>query len=82
VKNLHVVAHVNQDDASAPRERDITLLYKVEPGVFTFFSTVGTFFFETSGSKAFQTKASVSMLRSWRTFQKTWSKLVPLGVIL
>ncbi|KAG2066034.1 DNA mismatch repair protein [Suillus decipiens] len=33
VKNLHVVAHVNQEDASAPRERDITLLYKVEPGV-------------------------------------------------
>jgi len=36
VKNLHVVAHVNQEDASAPRERDITLLYKVEPGVFPF----------------------------------------------
>lgn len=36
VKNLHVVAHVNQEDASAPRERDITLLYKVEPGVFSF----------------------------------------------
>jgi DNA mismatch repair protein MSH2 len=35
VKNLHVVAHVNQEDASAPRERDITLLYKVEPGSFT-----------------------------------------------
>jgi hypothetical protein len=34
VKNLHVVAHVNQEDASAPRERDITLLYKVEPGLF------------------------------------------------
>ncbi|KAG1859573.1 hypothetical protein DFJ58DRAFT_726286 [Suillus subalutaceus] len=33
VKNLHVVAHVNQEDASTPRERDITLLYKVEPGV-------------------------------------------------
>ncbi|KAG1902378.1 DNA mismatch repair protein [Suillus fuscotomentosus] len=25
--------HVNQEDASAPREKDITLLYKVEPGV-------------------------------------------------
>ncbi|KAH7924717.1 DNA mismatch repair protein [Leucogyrophana mollusca] len=33
VKNLHVVAHVNRDDASAPQDRDITLLYKVQPGV-------------------------------------------------
>ncbi|EED80646.1 predicted protein [Postia placenta Mad-698-R] len=32
VKNLHVVAHVSKSDDSA-RERDITLLYKVEPGV-------------------------------------------------
>ncbi|KAI6001586.1 DNA mismatch repair protein [Pisolithus orientalis] len=31
VKNLHVVAHVGQEDGS--QERDITLLYKVEPGV-------------------------------------------------
>lgn len=31
VKNLHVVAHVGQEDGS--HERDITLLYKVEPGV-------------------------------------------------
>ncbi|KAG1852206.1 DNA mismatch repair protein MutS, partial [Suillus subluteus] len=29
----HVVAHVNQEGASAPRERDITLSYKVEPGI-------------------------------------------------
>ncbi|KAG1814852.1 muts domain V-domain-containing protein [Suillus variegatus] len=33
VKNLHVVAHVNQEDASVLREKDITLLYKVKPGV-------------------------------------------------
>ncbi|KAH0834904.1 DNA mismatch repair protein [Lanmaoa asiatica] len=31
VKNLHVVAHVGQEEGS--QERDITLLYKVEPGV-------------------------------------------------
>ncbi|KAG6332316.1 hypothetical protein ID866_6775 [Astraeus odoratus] len=31
VKNLHVVAHVGQDNNS--QERDITLLYKVQPGV-------------------------------------------------
>ncbi|KIJ14608.1 hypothetical protein PAXINDRAFT_163339 [Paxillus involutus ATCC 200175] len=31
VKNLHVVAHVGQEESS--QERDITLLYKVEPGV-------------------------------------------------
>ncbi|KAF8434863.1 DNA mismatch repair protein [Boletus edulis BED1] len=31
VKNLHVVAHVGQEQGS--QERDITLLYKVEPGV-------------------------------------------------
>ncbi|KZT68906.1 DNA mismatch repair protein [Daedalea quercina L-15889] len=32
VKNLHVVAHVsNSDDGT--RDRDITLLYKVEPGI-------------------------------------------------
>ncbi|QRV82157.1 DNA mismatch repair protein MutS [Ceratobasidium sp. AG-Ba] len=32
VKNLHVVAHVNQT-GDTKQERDITLLYKVEPGV-------------------------------------------------
>ncbi|GBE87515.1 DNA mismatch repair protein msh-2 [Sparassis crispa] len=32
VKNLHVVAHVSKSD-EATRDRDITLLYKVEPGV-------------------------------------------------
>ena len=32
VKNLHVVAHVSDSDTQA-KERDITLLYKVEPGV-------------------------------------------------
>lgn len=31
VKNLHVVAHVSSD--SADTSQDITLLYKVEPGV-------------------------------------------------
>ncbi|KIK97618.1 hypothetical protein PAXRUDRAFT_824778 [Paxillus rubicundulus Ve08.2h10] len=31
VKNLHVVAHVGREESS--QERDITLLYKVEPGV-------------------------------------------------
>jgi DNA mismatch repair ATPase MutS len=30
VKNLHVVAHVNSGEGG--KERDITLLYKVEPG--------------------------------------------------
>ncbi|EIM82088.1 DNA mismatch repair protein [Stereum hirsutum FP-91666 SS1] len=34
VKNLHVVAHVSKaDETSKSKERDITLLYKVEPGV-------------------------------------------------
>jgi MutS domain V len=33
VKNLRVVAHVSDSD-SQPKERDITLLYKVEPGMF------------------------------------------------
>ena len=33
VKNLHVVAHVSDSDSQS-KERDITLLYKVEPGVF------------------------------------------------
>ncbi|KAI0292908.1 DNA mismatch repair protein [Russula brevipes] len=32
VKNLHVVAHVSDSDGQS-KERDITLLYKVEPGV-------------------------------------------------
>ena len=32
VKNLHVVAHVSKSDEDE-RDRDITLLYKVEPGV-------------------------------------------------
>ncbi|KAH7882344.1 DNA mismatch repair protein [Phlebopus sp. FC_14] len=31
VKNLHVVAHVGQEEGS--QERDITLLYRVQPGV-------------------------------------------------
>jgi len=31
VKNLHVVAHVT-DTGNTTRDRDITLLYKVEPG--------------------------------------------------
>jgi DNA mismatch repair protein MSH2 len=31
VKNLHVVAHVSE--GSTTQDRDITLLYKVEPGV-------------------------------------------------
>ena len=31
VKNLHVVAHVSNSGESG-KERDITLLYKVEPG--------------------------------------------------
>lgn len=31
VKNLHVVAHVSTSD-DIRKERDITLLYKVEPG--------------------------------------------------
>jgi DNA mismatch repair protein MSH2 len=33
VKNLHVVAHVSDSDSQS-KERDITLLYKVKPGVF------------------------------------------------
>jgi DNA mismatch repair protein MSH2 len=33
VKNLHVVARVSYSDSQS-KERDITLLYKVEPGVF------------------------------------------------
>lgn len=32
VQNLHVVAHVNQTGQTS-QERDITLLYKVEPGM-------------------------------------------------
>jgi DNA mismatch repair protein MSH2 len=32
VKNLHVVAHVSDSDTQS-KERDITLLYEVEPGV-------------------------------------------------
>lgn len=32
VKNLHVVAHVSTSD-DARKEKDITLLYRVEPGV-------------------------------------------------
>lgn len=31
MKNLHVVAHVSSD--SADQSQDITLLYKVEPGI-------------------------------------------------
>lgn len=33
VKNLHVVAHVSASD-TLDKKRDITLLYKVEPGTF------------------------------------------------
>ena len=32
MKNLHVVAHVKEDSETA-QDRDITLLYKVEPGI-------------------------------------------------
>lgn len=36
IKNLHVVAHVSpRGSASSKHDRDITLLYKVEPGMFT-----------------------------------------------
>ena len=33
VKNLHVVAHVSQREGGSRHDRDITLLYKVEPGI-------------------------------------------------
>nr|WJN24895.1 MSH2 [Farysia itapuensis] len=33
VKNLHVVAQVNQIEGGTRQDRDITLLYKVEPGI-------------------------------------------------
>jgi DNA mismatch repair protein MSH2 len=35
VQNLHVVAHItegSQEDAESPKKREVTLLYKVEPG--------------------------------------------------
>ena len=35
VKNLHVVAHVAPSN-KASRDQDITLLYKVEPGIFIY----------------------------------------------
>lgn len=33
VKNMHVVAHIEQQDNKLDTEEDITLLYKVEPGI-------------------------------------------------
>nr|WJN24899.1 MSH2 [Pseudozyma thailandica] len=33
VRNLHVVAHVQQKEGGSRQDRDITLLYKVEPGI-------------------------------------------------
>ncbi|KAJ1018408.1 hypothetical protein NDA18_006562 [Ustilago nuda] len=33
VRNLHVVAHVKQRQGGSRQDRDITLLYKVEPGI-------------------------------------------------
>lgn len=33
VKNLHVVAHVTQKEGGGRQDRDITLLYKVQPGI-------------------------------------------------
>ncbi|TKY85515.1 hypothetical protein EX895_005677 [Sporisorium graminicola] len=33
VRNLHVVAHVEQKEGGSRQDRDITLLYKVEPGI-------------------------------------------------
>lgn len=33
VRNLHVVAHVEQRQGGSRQDRDITLLYKVEPGI-------------------------------------------------
>lgn len=33
VRNLHVVAHVEQKQGGSRQDRDITLLYKVEPGI-------------------------------------------------
>lgn len=33
VKNLHVVAHVSTADEDGNKRKDMTLLYKVEPGV-------------------------------------------------
>ncbi|KAF1816152.1 DNA mismatch repair protein MSH2 [Eremomyces bilateralis CBS 781.70] len=33
VQNLHVVAHISDDDDGSQSKREVTLLYKVEPGV-------------------------------------------------
>ena len=67
VKNLHVVAHVSKSDEDG-RDRDITLLYKVEPGkgldarVDSMASLIPL--------QVFVTKASVSTWLSLRTSPK------------
>ncbi|QFZ27592.1 putative DNA mismatch repair protein [Clavispora lusitaniae] len=33
VQNLHVVAHIEKNDSEAEKEDDITLMYRVEPGI-------------------------------------------------
>ncbi|OBA19992.1 DNA mismatch repair protein [Metschnikowia bicuspidata var. bicuspidata NRRL YB-4993] len=33
VQNLHVVAHIEKDDQGDPEDDDITLMFKVEPGI-------------------------------------------------
>jgi DNA mismatch repair protein MSH2 len=42
VKNLHVVAHV-EEGSKAAQNRDITLLYKVEPGIVNLFAASFSF---------------------------------------
>jgi hypothetical protein len=66
VKNLHVVAHVTKIGEET-LDRDITLLYKVEPGTPIMFFH----FLRTDGiSQGFPIRVSVYTLRSLRTSRK------------
>lgn len=81
VKNLHVVAHVSTDESLSQR-RDITLLYKVEPGtscreipvVRGVSSTVRLRLFFSV--QAFVIRASVFTSRNSQTSRRTLSRCV------
>lgn len=62
VKNLHVVAHVGEKTAG-DEKREITLLYKVEPGKLRCLAVSRSG--SSLDSQAFPTKASVFTSRNW-----------------
>ena len=80
VKNLHVVAHVGEK-MGEDEKREITLLYKVEPGELNDLSICkpqkAQWIFE---QKASRIKVLVSMSPSWLIFLKALSRYIALAL--